>query len=94
MLLNNPKWQRQYLMNLKAIAQILDWKTFGPKVKQYRALIEDDVARDTRKLFTTTEFKKATVDARPGKDSTTLRAFAEKRSAFLLNHAKIKALGR
>ncbi len=91
-LLNNPKWQRQYLMNLKTIADMLAWENLGPSVNQYRALIEDEVARDTRKLFTTSDFKKATVDARPGKDSTGIRAFAEKRSEFLLNYPKIKEL--
>ncbi len=91
-LLNNPKWQRQYLMNLKTIAEMLAWKNLGPSVNQYRGLIEDEVARDTRKLFTTSDFKKATVDAKPDEDSTGIRAFAEKRSEFLLNYPKIKEL--
>lgn len=87
-LLNSPKWQRQYLQNLREIAEMLAWKNLGPIVAQHRALLEDEVARDTRKLFTTEAFLAATSDA----SETGLRSFADKRSAFLLNHEKIKAL--
>lgn len=91
-LLNNPKWQRQYLENLRTIADLLRWDNLGPIVRQHRELIEAEVAKDTRKLFTTDEFREATADAKPTANSTSLRTFAEKRSAFLLNHEKIKSL--
>lgn len=93
-LLNNAKWQREYLMNLKTIAEMLQWQNLGPNVSQYRKLIEDNVALDTRKLFTTADFKKATSAGRPAKDATSIRAFGEQRSAFLLKHEKIKSLGK
>ena len=55
---------------------------FGPVVKQYRELIAADVARDTRKLFSTDEFlARHGGRRRPG----TLRGFFEARRAFLLN---------
>jgi len=92
-LLNNPKWQRQYLQNLKTIAEIMQWKQLGPKVEQYRDLIADEVQLDTRKLFSTADFRKAVDSSKPEKDSPSLRAFLEQRSKFLLNHEKIKSLG-
>ena len=51
-------------------------------VKQYRDLIKDDVARDTRKLFSTEQFLTGTADE-PGPGS--LRSFFEQRREFLLN---------
>lgn len=93
-LLSNPKWQRQYLENLRTIANTLKWKNLAPQVQQVRSLLVKEVQLDTRKLFTTQEFGKATSNAKPAADSTSLRAFAEKRSAFLLKHKKIQALGK
>lgn len=91
-LLNYPKWRKQYMANLREIAQLMDWENIGPRVEQHRKLIQAEVERDTRKLFTTKQFKDATGQAVPKKDSTTLRAFMDKRSAFLLKHPEIKAL--
>ena len=91
-LLNNPKWQRQYLQNLKTIAEMMQWDQIGPKIEQYRELIEDEVALDTRKLFSTADFENAMNTEKPGNDSPSLRAFLQQRSEFLLNHEKIKSL--
>ena len=91
-LLNHPKWRKQYMANLREIALLMDWENIGPRVAQYRKLIQTEVERDTRKLFTTKQFKDATGQGFPKKDSTTLRAFMDKRSAFLLKHPEIKAL--
>ena len=91
-LLNHPKWQRQYLENLKEIATLMQWQNLGERVQQHRDLIAEEVALDTRKLFTTERFSAATADIKPEANSTSFRAFADRRSAFLLNHEKIKAL--
>ena len=91
-LLNHPKWRKQYMANLREIALLMDWENIGPRVALYRKLIQTEVERDTRKLFTTKQFKDATGQGFPKKDSTTLRAFMDKRSAFLLKHPEIKAL--
>ena len=71
---------------------MMKWENVGPIVQQHRELIKDEVALDTRKLFTTEAFLAKTSGEEPGQDSTSLRAFLEQRSKFLLNHAKIKAL--
>ncbi len=91
-LLNNPKWRQQYLDNLREIALLMNWENMGPLVAQHRALIQAEVERDTRKLFTTKQFKDATGQGSPKKDSTTLRAFMDGRSKFLLKHPEIKAI--
>ncbi len=76
-----PALRAKYLGYIREIAEkSFDWKTLGPVVKQYRDLIADDVARDTRKLFSTDEFLRGTAD-----DAGTLRNFFEQRRAFLLN---------
>jgi hypothetical protein len=93
-LLKNPKWRQQYLENIQEIAELMKWNNLGPKVIEARNLIKKEVALDTRKLFTTEQFNLATLNRKPKDDSTSLRAFAEKRSEFLLNHEAIKALDK
>jgi len=77
-----PALRAKYLDYVREIAEkSLDWNVIGPVVNQYRDLIADDVARDTRKLFSTDDFVSTTAD-----DSGygTLRSFFEGRRAFLL----------
>jgi hypothetical protein len=77
-----PALRARYLGYVREIAEkSFDWNAIGPVVKQYRDLIADDVARDTRKLFSTDDFLRTTAD-----DPTygTLRNFFESRRTFLL----------
>ena len=85
-LLNNPKWQRQYLQNIRTLGEQLKWENIGPTVEQHRELISKEVAMDTRKLMTTEAFETATSSEKPEKGSTSLRAFLDQRSEFLLNY--------
>jgi hypothetical protein len=56
-LLAVPALRERYLGYVKDIAEKwMDWETVGPLVEQYRALIREDVARDTRKLYATDAF--------------------------------------
>ena len=71
---------------------MLNWNNLGPRVQQMRELIEDEVAKDTRKLTSNDEFRAATSVEKPGVTSNGLRSFAEKRAAYLLGHAKIEDL--
>ena len=91
-LLNHPEYQQQYLMYLREIAEMLKWDNIGPQVAMVRELLKEQVENDTRKLSSLEAFLQATNPDEPDEDSSSLRAFAEKRSAFLLNHEKIKAL--
>ena len=77
-----PALRARYLGFVREIAErSLDWQAMGPMVAHYRDLLAADVARDTRKLFSTEDFTYATSDeAGPG----TLRSFFERRRAFLL----------
>jgi Ca2+-binding EF-hand superfamily protein len=99
-LLAVPSLREKYLKNVRTIAEkSLDWKKLGPVVRQYRALIEKEVEIDTRKLYTLAEFQSAVADKAPaapgGREGHyNLRAFAEGRRAYLLNHPAIRQLGR
>ncbi len=77
-----PELRTKYLGYVREIAdKSLEWNAIGPVIKQFRELIGDDVARETRKLFSTDDFLRTTADdATPG----TLRSFFENRRAFLL----------
>jgi spore coat protein CotH len=56
-LLAVPALRERYLGYVKDIAEKwMDWQTVGPLVEQYRTLIREDVARDTRKLYATDAF--------------------------------------
>ena len=70
---------------------MLEWKKLGPTVKEFRELIQEEVAADTRKLTSTEAFKKAISDDSPA-NAGGIREFAEKRSKFLLEHKAIKDL--
>ena len=77
-----PALRTKYLGYLREIAEkSLDWNAMGPIIRQYSELIADDVARDTRKLFSTEDFVRTTADEPTG---GTLRSFFEGRRAFLL----------
>ncbi len=92
-------FRAKYLANVKTIAdESLDWKTLGPVVARYRALIDKEVEADTRKLDSLADFRRMTADepvaaAPPGGRGPALsvRAFADQRRAYLLNHPEIKA---
>ena len=91
-LLNHPKYQKRYLQYVKELAVMLQWKNLGPNVKQIRELLKDEVARDTRKLFSNKAFLDATQPEKPSEESRSIRRFLEQRSQFLLNLGKIRTL--
>ncbi len=97
-LLAVPSLKARYLDHVRTIAeQSLDWNNLGPVVARYRALIEKEIELDTRKLTSLAAFQKAVSDIaeepaaaanrRPGSG---LRAFADQRRKYLLNHAEIR----
>ncbi len=80
-----PALRVRYVRYVRDIATTwFDWTSIGPVVQQYRELIAADVARDTRKLYSTEDFDRGTTDA-PA--SNTLRSFFEQRRAFLISWA-------
>lgn len=82
-LLAVPALRSRYLRYVRQIAERdLDWKTVGPLVEQYQALIADDVARDTRKLYSTESFRTGVAS---------LRTFIETRRAYLLEKIPVSA---
>lgn len=88
-----PSLKAQYLHHVRTIAdEWLDWKKLGPVVAQYRKLIEKEIEIDTRKLDSFEAFLHTTdADAATGRGREfPLRAFADQRRAFLLNHPEIK----
>jgi hypothetical protein len=99
-LLAVPSLKARYLDHVRTIAdKWLDWKTLGPIVAEYRALIEQEVEADTRKLTSTDAFAKVTSGEVPrasesparGRPAMSLREFTQKRRDYLLNEAASKA---
>ena len=99
-LLAVPSLKARYLDHVRTIAeQWLDWDKLGPIVARYRALIEDEIELDTRKLSSLAAFQKSVADApeepaaaksdnrRPGSG---LRAFADQRRKYLLNYRETR----
>ncbi len=92
-LLTVPSLRAKYVKNMRTIAtDQLDWKKLQPIVASYRTLIEKEVEIDTRKLTSLADFRASTSDDATGSRSS-LRAFADGRRTFLLNHPEIKKLG-
>ncbi|MCS7046404.1 MAG: hypothetical protein NZO58_08620, partial [Gemmataceae bacterium] len=100
-LLQVPNLRTKYLQYVRTIAEKdLDWRRLGPIVAGYRALIEKEIELDTRKLSSLAEFRAAVADsagpdqAPPpfAKGGVSLKAFADGRRAYLLNHPEIRKL--
>ena len=99
--LSVPKLQARYLQNVRAIAEQLEWSKLGPVVAKYRAMIDNEVKLDTRKLETYEAFLKATADSSDSNSAAPeqgwrtapipLRAFADQRRSYLLNYSPKKA---
>jgi len=96
-LLAVPSLRTRYLGYVRDIAEKwLDWSRLGPVATQYHTLIADDVKADTRKLDSTDAFLNslggsASAEGSPGgRQAASLESFAEKRRAYLLNHAEVK----
>ncbi len=93
-LLAAPALRARYLGYVGEIAERwLDWNRLGPLVERYRALIDADVTRDTRKLTSTDAFRNA-FGAEGDSTPATLRGFAGLRRAALLGHPAVQAARR
>jgi hypothetical protein len=103
-LLAVPALRARYLAYVRDVAENwLDWAKLGPLATQYHELIAEDVKADTRKLESLEEFDEGLDGAAsdstlqsglpgPGNMAVSLKDFAQKRRAYLLNHAEIKKL--
>jgi hypothetical protein len=91
-LLAVPQFREKYLNYVEQIARhSLDWQSLGPVIAQYRKLIEDEVAIDTRKLSSTEAFMAMTSDSdsasNPGARQT-LKDFLGRRREYLLKYCE------
>jgi hypothetical protein len=72
----------------------LDWEVIGPVFEEYRALIVDDVMRDTRNLSTFADFFDADVAGATGGGPfggpPGLKRWVEERRAYLLKHPELR----
>ena len=98
-LLAVPRLREQYLRNVRTLADDwLDWQKLSPVVEQYVKVIEKEIDADTRKLedgfpqSIAGEAQPAGAEQGPGRRRPTLKAFAEQRRHYLLNHPEIKKL--
>jgi len=79
-LLAVPELRERYLGYVRQIAENnLDWAVLGPRVAELRSLIEEDVRRDTKKLYTTEAF-----EAGFETGANSLKGFADARRSYLL----------
>jgi hypothetical protein len=87
-LLAVPALRQRYLSYVRDIAEHwLDWRTVGPMIREWQALIEPDVSVDTRKIYSTDSFYDDIGDAARAEGPAperTLRGFIERRRAFLM----------
>jgi hypothetical protein len=94
-LLAVPSLKAKYLAHVKTIADDwLDWNKLQPVVDQYVSLIDAEIKADTKKLSSYEAFQQTvSADSKSGTGGgrqMPLRAFADQRRAFLLNHPEIK----
>jgi hypothetical protein len=100
-LLAVPALRERYLRNIAELAsKSLNWERLGPRIAQHRELIEDELRQDTRMAVPIEAFEAATSSelpppasasptGEPGRAPRSLRAFFERRAAFLLAHPEV-----
>jgi hypothetical protein len=96
-LLAVPALEQRYLGYIRDIAENwLTWDKIGPVVAEAQALIRDDIAADTRKLYSTQAFSTAVdqdyYDAgnyQPRAPAYSLRGFVNDRRVYLLSYPGI-----
>lgn len=78
-LLSNPEWRARYLAHVRTVAdEWLDWEVLEPIIKKYQTLIDAEVQRDDKKLYSYQDF--AT------KVPEDLKRFVTQRREYLRNH--------
>ena len=100
----NPAWKARYLAHVRTLANDwLDWDKLGPVAKDHQALIAEQVAADTRKLYTTEAFESSLESNRENDDEEeeaprgpfgrppVLRDFVDERLDYLREHPAIQA---
>ncbi len=89
-LLAVPALRERYMECVHEIAEYaLNWERLSPQIAQYRALINNAVQQDTRKLESYESFLQATstdLQEREGGSNGSLQSFAHGRRSFLLNY--------
>jgi hypothetical protein len=94
-----PSLRARYLAYMKDIAQNwMDWRKIGPMVREYQALIAQDVKTDTHKLDTFGEFnggiagfvESSGFGGFMSNPSVSLRTFFDQRRAYLLSYQEPK----
>lgn len=94
-LLAVPSLRKKYLENVQTIARdVLDWNKLEPQVRNYEALIDNELQADTRKLSSHAAFKQALAnesapapaEQQPRRPTMSLKSFVEQRQKFLLNY--------
>jgi spore coat protein CotH len=104
-LLAVPSLRARYLGYIRDIAERwLDWSKVGPLAQQYQALSAADMKTDTRMSDTFDAFTKGVAEDTaeqdfggfrgPGGANMSLKSFVEKRRAYLLSHAEVKAAAK
>ena len=91
-LLSVPAWRARYVAHMRTILnETFHWAAFDALVTRYQNLIQNDVAADTKKLYSTAYFSQAVtqdlvLDQQlvPG-----MKPFIEARSAYLAAHPDI-----
>jgi hypothetical protein len=94
-LLQVPQWRDRYLAYVGQIAENdLDWNRLGPEIAAIRSAMQPLVEVDSRKHSRFEDFVSTTSDvqASPGPrgPSMSLRAFADGRREYLLQHPEVQ----
>ena len=97
-LLSNPAWRARYLAHVRTITKNwMDWEQIGPVFEKYHQLIDADVRRDRKRLYSYAEFKSSVegvegegAGAARGRRSSSLKSFVAERHRFLTKHPELK----
>ena len=88
-LLDIPEWKARYIAHVRTVVdEWLDWETFEPIVKEYHSLIEAEVQKDEKKLYSYEEFE-GSLEGDGGRRAPSFKGFITQRREYLLSHPEL-----
>ena len=88
-LLGVPAWKARYIAHVKTVMNDwLDWNKIEPIISEYHTLIDAEVQRDDKKLYSYDEFENS-IEGGQGGRTPSFKQFITRRREYLLSHQEL-----
>ena len=88
-LLGVPEWKARYIAHVNTVInEWLDWNKIERIISEYHTLIDSEVQRDDKKLYSYDEFTNS-IEGEQGGRTPSFKQFITRRREYLLNHQEL-----